>query len=191
MSSVASPLTYSLARVVWLVSVWVALLAPLGCSAGDRSPPLPGPAERVASTKQALTNLDTTPGNTTTSAFGQGQTPTFGQTITVPLADTILNSFSFSMSSVPATVVFRGEVYAWDGTKTTGPNLFESAAMMTAGAVPQTITFATGGITLTAGAQYVLFATASLDPGSGQPPEPPGAAPPPLRCPRSRAGTAD
>ncbi len=155
-------------HVAWLVVVFfAAVFAPLGCSPGDPAAP---PAPRVASTTQALTTIDTTPGNSTNGFFGQqSPTKTFGQTITVPLADTTLNSFSVVMASVPATVVFRGEVYAWDGTKVTGANLYESAPMSTADANPQTITFNTGGITLTAGAQYVLFATAAKDvAGTGQ-----------------------
>ena len=154
-------------HVAWLLFVFVAVFGP-GCSQGDPSASRPVPAERVAATRQALTTLDTTPGNATSGPFGQPTTQTFGQTITAPLTDTVLNSFSIVMASVPATVVFRGEVYAWNGTRVTGAALYESGPTSTAAALPETVTFNTGGITLTPGAQYVLFATAAKDVGVGQ-----------------------
>ena len=117
-------------------------------------------------TALADTVIDTTPqANTSIFEFGgSGATPTYGQVITAPANnDTKLNSFTFFMN-ISGTVVVRGEVYAWDGQKATGPNLFESA--------PQTVsdtggfkevTFDTGGVQLVRGQQYVLFATISKD----------------------------
>jgi hypothetical protein len=62
------------------------------------------------------------------------------------------------------TVVFRGEVYAWDGAKATGTNLYESAPMRTSGSGTfEEITFEPGGIKLVPGQQYILFATVSKD----------------------------
>jgi hypothetical protein len=62
-------------------------------------------------------------------------------------------------------MVVRGEVYKWDGAKATGAALFESA--------PRTVsfgddafhkeTFKPGGVTVTPGAKYVLFASIDKD----------------------------
>jgi hypothetical protein len=95
--------------------------------------------------------------------FGVPNTATYGQTITVPLGSSRLQSFSFAMN-LPATTIFRGEVYAWDGSKATGPSLYESGPRTTGGSGSfQWITFNTGGVNLTPGGQYVLFASVSKD----------------------------
>ena len=114
------------------------------------------------------------------SGFGYGQpccTATYGQTVTVPATDTTLGSFTFYVQ-LPTNLIFRGEVYAWDPStgnpanftsgNATGPALYESGPMHTAsynsGFGPyEPITFNTGGIPVTAGAQYVLFFTISRD----------------------------
>jgi hypothetical protein len=105
------------------------------------------------------------------SGFGYGTccTATYGQTVTVPPTDTALDSFTFYVD-LPTTLTFRGEVYAWDNTlqHATGNALYESGQMHTTsyhqGFGPyEAITFNTGGIPLTAGAQYVLFFTISRD----------------------------
>jgi hypothetical protein len=118
----------------------------------------------------AATTIDTTPyQNDQVSIFGNPDTATYGQTITTPV-DNVLQSFTFYMQMDVDTTV-RGEVYAWSGTKATGPNLFESASMVVAGSssfVP--VTFNTGGVALVPGDQYVLFATVSKDLGSGSGP---------------------
>jgi hypothetical protein len=131
----------------------------------------------------ADTTIDTTlswNGSTIISGFGYGQpccTATYGQTVTVPATGTWLDSFTFYVQ-LPTNLLFRGEVYAWDPTtgnpadftsgNATGPALYESSAMHTTsysgGFGPfEAITFNTGGIHLTAGAQYVLFFTISKD----------------------------
>jgi hypothetical protein len=127
----------------------------------------------------ATTTIDTTPlwsGSDSVSQFGWGQfnTATWGQTVTVPATDTKLDSFTFYVQLDPS-VLFRGEVYAWDNTDqhATGPALYESSPMHTTCNTPSTppcnssgfqpITLNTGGINLTAGAQYVLFVTVSKD----------------------------
>src|SRR5262245_8210994 len=99
---------------------------------------------------------------TTVDVFGVVNTATYGQVITADATHSKLSGFTFEMN-LPNTVAFRGEVYAWDGTKAMGPALFESAVMSTAGTGNQLITFNTGGITLTPGQQYVLFASTSKD----------------------------
>jgi Pentapeptide repeats (8 copies) len=112
--------------------------------------------------------IDTTPswnGSHGVQSFGYQDTATYGQTVTVPATDTKLDSFTFYMKQ-PTGLLFRGEVYAWDNTANhaTGSALYESSATHTTDStVFQPITFNTGGINLTAGAHYVLFATISKD----------------------------
>jgi len=104
-------------------------------------------------------------------------TPTYGQTVTVPSTDTVLDSFTFYVD-LPTNLFFRGEVYAWDPTTSdpnnfamgnaTGMALYASGQMHTtsygSGFAPQAITFTIpGGLPLTANTQYVLFITTSRD----------------------------
>lgn len=95
--------------------------------------------------------------------FGLPNTTNYGQVVTVPPGDTTLNSFSFRTVDVPSTVFMRGVVYAWDGTKATGPLLFESSPKITSGPAVQDVVFDAGAVPVTPGAQYVLFATAAKD----------------------------
>jgi hypothetical protein len=61
-----------------------------------------------------------------------------------------------------------GYIYAWDGTKATGPALYKSQNMATLGSGTfEEVLFETGGIELTPGTQYVLFASTSEVSGSG------------------------
>jgi len=112
----------------------------------------------------ADTTIDTIPfRNNTLCCFGYPDTPTYGQVVTVPTDDPYLESFMF-LINMSNTVVFRGEVYAWDGAKATGTNLYESAPMRTSGSGTfEEITFEPGGIKLVPGQQYILFATVSKD----------------------------
>ena len=95
--------------------------------------------------------------------FGVPVTATYGQTITIAPGSAVVSSFAFEIGYCNATITFRGEIYAWDGAKATGPSLFESP-VMTQGASDsfQLVTFNTGALTLTPGV-YVLFATTSKD----------------------------
>jgi hypothetical protein len=132
---------------------------------------------------KASTVIDTVPawdGVSSIQAFGSSATPTFGNTVTVPLRDSILQSFSFEIN-LPSSITFAGYVYAWDslppnidgsgGTTATGARLFQSAPTHTAGTGAfELITFVTYGLPLIPGAQYVLFASTSEfsnSPGSG------------------------
>jgi hypothetical protein len=121
-----------------------------------------------------------TPASGITSGFGVSGapnyfTPNYGQTVTVPATDTVLDSFTFYLD-LPTNLIFRGEVYAWNPNmldpnnpyamgSATGPALYESGQMHTTsyGSTLQPFTFNTSGIPLTAGAQYVLFITTSRD----------------------------
>jgi hypothetical protein len=104
-------------------------------------------------------------------------TPTYGQTVTVPATDTVLDSFTFYVD-LPTDVTFRGEVYAWTpGTldpnnafamgSATGGQVWQGGPMNTTsfGACSNmhAVTFNTGGVNLNANTQYVLFITTSAD----------------------------
>jgi hypothetical protein len=112
----------------------------------------------------ADTVIDTTPqADEPICCFGHPDTATYGQLITAPADDTQLDSFTFFMN-ITGTVVVRGEVYAWDGEKATGPNLYESAPRTVSNTSGyEEVTFDTGGVQLVPGQQYVLFATISKD----------------------------
>jgi hypothetical protein len=101
-------------------------------------------------------------GSTYVSSFGVLNTATYGETVTVATGATKLNSFSFEIGGCTGNVTFRGSVYAWDGTKATGPSLFVSPTMTVSGTPYQLVTISTGGITLPAGT-YVLFASTAQD----------------------------
>lgn len=107
------------------------------------------------------------------SAFGDGgnNTETFGQTFTVTGPETQLNNFSFRFNdslslSLPDFVDFAAYVYAWDGFKATGPQLFASTGMSSSnnGGLNgfEVFSINTSGIQLTAGQQYVAFFSTSL-----------------------------
>jgi hypothetical protein len=89
----------------------------------------------------------------------------FGQTFRVPTA-AYLDYFSLAIET-STTDPFRTELYAWDGAKATGANLWESAptSVSTPMALQQ-FTFHPDQY-LTPDAQYVFFVAAIKDPGSG------------------------
>jgi hypothetical protein len=112
--------------------------------------------------------IDTRPAaNNAINSFGEPATATFGQTVTVPLLDTVLDSFSFRLNDSvnPDTVDFAAYVMAWNGTRATGPILYQSGMKTTTnnGGLGgfEEFTFSTGGLPVTAGAKYVLFLSAS------------------------------
>lgn len=119
---------------------------------------------------QAATTIDTTPWDSTLFPFGEPITATYGQTITVPSIDNVLKSFTFFLddSSIrPGPTKFEAFVYAWDGTKATGPALFASSPMSTTNNAGndgfESFEIDTGMLALEAGSVYVLFfSTANL-----------------------------
>lgn len=121
---------------------------------------------------QAITVIDTTPswdGASTVFYFGSDATQTYGQTITTPTVDNVLNSFSFILGNTlygnPFT--FQGYVAQWDGSKATGPILYSSGDQTYSGGGFQTYTFNTGSLALTPDQKYVLFLNASSSATSG------------------------
>ncbi|MEP7015535.1 MAG: MopE-related protein, partial [Verrucomicrobiota bacterium] len=92
--------------------------------------------------------------------FGVPDTATYGQVITVPATDTVLNGFDLELN-LPATLAFQAEVYSWDGSKATGPALYEGPVVSTLGNGYELVHFSTGPLSLTAGSQYVIFLSCS------------------------------
>jgi len=98
-------------------------------------------------------------------SFGCPNTTTYGQVITVPNNKHNLNSFTFEwVNGSTGSMVVRGEVYQWDGSKATGSALFESE--------PRTISFSKSRfhketfpvvVAVTPGAKYVVFASIDKD----------------------------
>lgn len=116
---------------------------------------------------QAATTISTLPFSGGVHPFGEDNTATYGQTVTVPVVDNVLDSFSFWLDDYldPGYVDFAAYVMAWDGSKATGAVLWQSAMQTTtnnggAGGMEQFI-FNTGGVSLGGGGQYVLFLCAS------------------------------
>ena len=98
--------------------------------------------------------------------FGCPNDTTFGQVITIPETKHTLDKFTFWwFRSTHGSMVVRGEVYAWDGTKASGSSLYESAPRSIAWTNDESHreTFLTGGIAVTPGAQYVIFASIDKD----------------------------
>lgn len=106
-------------------------------------------------------------GSSNIQAFGCPDTTTYGEVITIPDGKTTLNKFSFWMTDFGAqgSMVVRGEVYAWDGTKATGSDLFESdpKTLSFGDMAFHRVAFPTGGVAVTPGSQYVIFASIDKD----------------------------
>jgi hypothetical protein len=104
--------------------------------------------------------------------FGVPNTATIGQTITIGPGSAVVTSFGFEIGCNAGEIEaghcygpvnLRGEIYAWDGTKATGPSLFESPVMNLAfSSSYNLVIFNTGALTLPPG-NYVIFATTSRD----------------------------
>lgn len=91
---------------------------------------------------------------------------TFGQTFTVPPGMNQLNDASLWLRDAGfSPVKFGLYISAWNGTRTTGPLLYQSGMQTLSQEVqlltPQNIAVQTGGIPVTPGAQYILFVTSS------------------------------
>ena len=120
---------------------------------------------------RAVPIIDTT-GNQVISTlypFGETATATMGQTFTVNGAETQLDRFAFRLDDYAGsttTVDFAAYVYAWDGRKAVGNELFASTQRSSSnngGAGGwEVFSFDTGGVSLQADQQYVAFLSASL-----------------------------
>jgi hypothetical protein len=100
---------------------------------------------------------------------------TFGQSITVPAGDNVLDQFSFfvventnplnGFPTGPADITYKAYVFEWDGAnnKAVGAPLWASALPQTVHATIdiQEVVAATGGLALASGTQYVLMFSVS------------------------------
>jgi hypothetical protein len=123
-------------------------------------------AATAATDRATINTFPSWNGTDIAQPFGCPNTTTYGETITVPAGKAILNKFTFTWVNLSSgTMVVRAEVYAWDGSKATGSSLFQKK---------RTISFQDGlfhletfksltGISVTPGAQYVLFASIDKD----------------------------
>ncbi|MDQ3816864.1 MAG: hypothetical protein M3362_04115 [Acidobacteriota bacterium] len=118
---------------------------------------------------QAHTIIDTTPSSPPNFVFGFEESQsltTVGQVITAPTTDTKLQDFTFYIEALNAPGTLKFYIYAWDGTKAQGAELFHSAPLtISANSRFPAVTVDTGGLSLTAGAQYVIFASVAELPG--------------------------
>jgi hypothetical protein len=135
-----------------------------GCAVGMAFAAL-GTAQASASVAGAKPTINTYKqwnGSTDVVPFGCPDTTTYGQVITVPGGYTKLNKFTFSWTNLTSgSMKVRGEVYAWDGSKATGSALYQSAPRFVSftDSLFHFETFKPGGVPVTAGHQYVIFAS--------------------------------
>lgn len=120
----------------------------------------------VHSSAVASLQIDTTSSWTGTSSTGQfngslGYARAAGQTFVVT-GDNILDDFSFFVEG--PGILITGYVMEWDGEKTSGPILYQSAPQITSPQIAPTDfvrhIFSTGGLTLEQGHTYVAFVDA-------------------------------
>lgn len=121
----------------------------------------------IAGTPASATTIYDTTGSWNGTSFigyfGVPTTATYGQTVTVPASDPLLESFTFYIN-LQANIDFQGYVYQWDPvlSRATGAALYTSGVTNTEGSGEfEEISFDTGGLALTAGTQYVLFVSTS------------------------------
>ena len=99
-------------------------------------------------------------------AFGEPSVATYGQTFVVPSGAGTLKSFAFLLDDGADPVNFQTFIMAWDGTKASGPILFQSGAMATTnngglnGFERFDVSF-NGGLHLNPGSTYIAFFSAS------------------------------
>ena len=120
-----------------------------------------------SSPASAITTYPAWDGSEEVSSFGCPNTTTYGQVITVKNKD-ILSKFAFSWKYAGesgGSMVVRGEVYQWDGSKATGSALWESEprkVSFTDGVFHSEV-FKPGALPLTPDTRYVLFASIDKD----------------------------
>jgi IPT/TIG domain len=109
-------------------------------------------------------------GTTSIGSFGDPNTATYGQVVTVPTGENRLSGFTF-YAKLSSSLTFRAFVYAWNEAeqRATGPALFEGPDMhATEPTVFQPIAVNTGPVAVSAGGQYVLFFSTSHDQASDE-----------------------
>ena len=95
-----------------------------------------------------------------------GSTQTYGVLVEAPSGGMVkLTDFTLYFSGT-GTIPYQADVYAWEGSYATGPDLFSTNTSMTGnGSMQPVTTTIPGGVSLTPGATYALFFTTS-DPTS-------------------------
>jgi hypothetical protein len=121
----------------------------------------------IAPASSAATTISTVSSwtNQYIESFGDPNTATYGQVVTAPAGQNSLESFTFYLH-VPTGLAFRPYVYAWDGEKATGPDLYEGPDLHTSEYVPgvySAMTATTGGVPVTPSDRYVIFFSVSKD----------------------------
>jgi hypothetical protein len=114
----------------------------------------------------AISTYGSWDGSTSVVPFGCPNTTTYGQVITIPKGITHLGKFHFSWVNLNSgSMVVRGEVYAWDGTKATGSALYESKRKTISfnDGLFHKVGFRANLVPVTSGAQYVIFASIDKD----------------------------
>jgi hypothetical protein len=101
-------------------------------------------------------------------SLGCPNSTTYGETITVPAKKSSMTKFMYYMGGQAAagqSMVVRGELYAWDGSKATGSAIFQTKkrTIAYADSLLHWETFKTRGAALTPGQQYVLFVSIDKD----------------------------
>jgi hypothetical protein len=81
----------------------------------------------------------------------------YGEVFTVPAGSSVLNDYTLTVRYFDQSFPFVSQVYAWNGTTTTGSPLFTSGVLNTA-ATETPFTF-TPNVGVTAGQQYIALVT--------------------------------
>lgn len=107
-------------------------------------------------------SLPTWNGSAAVGTFGQPNTATYGQTITVG-GDTLLTDFSFRVRTTQGTTRFAAYVMQWNSglNRATGSILFDSGLMTNVAGPSFNTISAAPNINLVSGLQYVLFLSIS------------------------------
>jgi hypothetical protein len=95
--------------------------------------------------------------------LGNPGTATYGETFTAPTnGDTSLDSFGFYLGSSYASgdIILSGYVATWTGSQA-GTILYSSPSVDYTNTGDQSLSFNTGGLNLTGGANYVIFLSVS------------------------------
>lgn len=120
----------------------------------------------VSASAAVITN--TSPANESAGPMDEWMVSTFGQTFTVGF-DRYLTSFTLSLTEgFGPDLAFKAYLYAWDGAKATGKQLYASTTQHLTTSSLVDFTFTTDHLELQTGQQYVAFLSTS---GSGEPEE--------------------
>lgn len=95
--------------------------------------------------------------------FGDPNTATYGEVITVPSGQDMLKGFTFYLEE-PTGLIFRPYIFEWNGTQAVGSALYEGSNLHTesdASGVYEPVHVTTPGVPVKEGQQYVVFFSTS------------------------------